>query len=94
MFPSPTSSSAMPLLPIIMPQLGESIAEATIVSAAYSVGDRVEADADLLLGDGSGHGTGEKGSDSVVEVREPWGDLSAKRSQPMKKEPATASWEG
>ena len=38
----------MPLLPIIMPQLGESIAEATIVSAAYSVGDRVEADADLL----------------------------------------------
>ena len=38
----------MPLLPIIMPQLGESIAEATIVSAAYAVGDRVEADADLL----------------------------------------------
>lgn len=38
----------MPLLPIIMPQLGESIAEATIVSAAYAVGDRIEADADLL----------------------------------------------
>jgi pyruvate/2-oxoglutarate dehydrogenase complex dihydrolipoamide acyltransferase (E2) component len=38
----------MPLLPIIMPQLGESIAEATIVSAAFSVGDRVEADTDLL----------------------------------------------
>lgn len=38
----------MPLLPIIMPQLGESIAEATIVSAAYSIGDRIEADADLL----------------------------------------------
>lgn len=31
-----------------MPQLGESIAEATIVSAAFSVGDRVEADTDLL----------------------------------------------
>jgi pyruvate/2-oxoglutarate dehydrogenase complex dihydrolipoamide acyltransferase (E2) component len=38
----------MPLLPIIMPQLGESIAEATIVSAAFSVGDRIGADADLL----------------------------------------------
>ena len=46
MFPSPSNS--MPLLPIIMPQLGESIAEATIVSAAFSVGDRVEADTDLL----------------------------------------------
>ncbi len=46
MFPSP--SQPMPLLPIIMPQLGESIAEATIVSAAFSVGDRVEADTDLL----------------------------------------------
>lgn len=31
-----------------MPQLGESIAEATIVRAAFSVGDRVEADTDLL----------------------------------------------
>lgn len=31
-----------------MPQLGESIAEATIVSAAFAVGDRVEADTDLL----------------------------------------------
>jgi pyruvate/2-oxoglutarate dehydrogenase complex dihydrolipoamide acyltransferase (E2) component len=48
MFPSPTPQSSMPLLPIIMPQLGESIAEATIVSAAFSVGDRVEADTDLL----------------------------------------------
>lgn len=38
----------MQRLPIIMPQLGESIAEATIVSAAFSVGDRVEADTDLL----------------------------------------------
>lgn len=45
MFPSPDSKN---LLPIIMPQLGESIAEATIVRAAFSVGDRVEADTDLL----------------------------------------------
>lgn len=45
MFPSPESKN---LLPIIMPQLGESIAEATIVRAAFAVGDRVEADTDLL----------------------------------------------
>ena len=45
MFPSPDSKN---LLPIIMPQLGESIAEATIVCAAFAVGDRVEADTDLL----------------------------------------------
>ena len=45
MFPSPNST---PLLPIIMPQLGESIAEATVVRAAYAIGDRVEADKDLL----------------------------------------------
>ena len=45
MFPSPDSKN---LIPIIMPQLGESIAEATIVRAAFSVGDRVEADTDLL----------------------------------------------
>lgn len=45
MFPSPNS---LHLLPIIMPQLGESIAEATIVRAAFAVGDRVEADTDLL----------------------------------------------
>jgi pyruvate/2-oxoglutarate dehydrogenase complex dihydrolipoamide acyltransferase (E2) component len=45
MFPSPESKN---LLPIIMPQLGESIAEATIVRAAFSAGDRVEADTDLL----------------------------------------------
>jgi len=45
MFPSPDSKN---LLPIIMPQLGESIAEATIVRAAFVVGDRVEADTDLL----------------------------------------------
>ncbi|MFZ0434672.1 MAG: 2-oxo acid dehydrogenase subunit E2 [Chthoniobacterales bacterium] len=45
MFPSPESKN---LLPIIMPQLGESIAEATIVRPAFAVGDRVEADTDLL----------------------------------------------
>ena len=45
MFPSPDSPK---LLPIIMPQLGESIAEATIVRATFAVGDRVEADKDLL----------------------------------------------
>ncbi len=45
MFPSPDSPK---LLPIIMPQLGESIAEATIVRATFEVGDRVEADKDLL----------------------------------------------
>jgi pyruvate/2-oxoglutarate dehydrogenase complex dihydrolipoamide acyltransferase (E2) component len=45
MFPSPDSKN---LLPIIMPQLGESIAEATIVRAAFAIGDRVEADTDLL----------------------------------------------
>jgi pyruvate/2-oxoglutarate dehydrogenase complex dihydrolipoamide acyltransferase (E2) component len=45
MFPSPESGN---LLPIIMPQLGESIAEATIVRAAFSPGERVEADTDLL----------------------------------------------
>ena len=45
MFPSPETRN---LLPIIMPQLGESIAEATIVRTAFSAGDRVEADTDLL----------------------------------------------
>ena len=45
MFPTPNAAH---LLPIIMPQLGESIAEATIVRAAFSAGDRVEADTDLL----------------------------------------------
>ena len=38
----------MLLLPIIMPQLGESIAEATIVRAAFAVGDSVSADTDLI----------------------------------------------
>ena len=34
----------MPQIPIIMPQLGESIAEATIVNIAVQVGEQVEAD--------------------------------------------------
>jgi pyruvate/2-oxoglutarate dehydrogenase complex dihydrolipoamide acyltransferase (E2) component len=38
----------MPRVPIIMPQLGESIAEATVVSLLVKVGDRVTADQDLL----------------------------------------------
>lgn len=35
-------------VPIIMPQLGESIAEATVVALPLAVGDAVESDADLL----------------------------------------------
>lgn len=35
-------------VPIIMPQLGESIAEATLVRLVRNVGDAVEADADVL----------------------------------------------
>ncbi|MCX6966487.1 MAG: 2-oxo acid dehydrogenase subunit E2 [Verrucomicrobia bacterium] len=38
----------MPQIPIIMPQLGESIAEATIVHIAVQVGDQVEADQDVI----------------------------------------------
>jgi pyruvate/2-oxoglutarate dehydrogenase complex dihydrolipoamide acyltransferase (E2) component len=38
----------MPRIPIIMPQLGESIAEATIVSIPFKVGDIVESDQDVL----------------------------------------------
>ncbi len=38
----------MPQIPIIMPQLGESIAEATIVNLLVNIGDRVEADQDVL----------------------------------------------
>jgi len=38
----------MPKIPIIMPQLGESIAEATIVTFAVKPGDTVEADQDVL----------------------------------------------
>src|ERR1051325_582249 len=35
-------------VPIIMPQLGESIAEATVINVLVKVGDHVEADQDLL----------------------------------------------
>lgn len=38
----------MPQIPIIMPQLGESIAEASIVSITFSVGDHVEIDTDVF----------------------------------------------
>jgi len=38
----------MPLVPIIMPQLGESIAEATVVSIAVKIGDQVRADQDVM----------------------------------------------
>lgn len=35
-------------VPIIMPQLGESIAEATVVRLPFSVGDKVEGDAEII----------------------------------------------
>jgi len=38
----------MPQLPIIMPQLGESIAEATVIGFLAKVGDTVEADQDVV----------------------------------------------
>ena len=38
----------MPQIPIIMPQLGESIAEATIVNIAVQVGDQVDSDQDVI----------------------------------------------
>jgi pyruvate/2-oxoglutarate dehydrogenase complex dihydrolipoamide acyltransferase (E2) component len=38
----------MPLIPIIMPQLGESIAEATVISLLVNVGDQVRADQDII----------------------------------------------
>ena len=38
----------MPKIPLIMPQLGESIAEATVVAFAFQVGDAVESDQDVL----------------------------------------------
>src|ERR1041385_8441329 len=38
----------MPSIPIIMPQLGESIAEATIVSLLVKVGDQVHTDQDII----------------------------------------------
>lgn len=38
----------MPSIPIIMPQLGESIAEATVVNLLVKVGDQVRTDQDLI----------------------------------------------
>ena len=38
----------MPRIPIIMPQLGESIAEATVVSIPFQVGDAIASDQDVL----------------------------------------------
>ncbi|MEO7677089.1 MAG: biotin/lipoyl-containing protein, partial [Verrucomicrobiota bacterium] len=38
----------MPRIPIIMPQLGESIAEATIINLLVKVGDKVAADQDVI----------------------------------------------
>lgn len=38
----------MPEVPIVMPQLGESIAEATIVQFGIQVGDRVEIDQEII----------------------------------------------
>lgn len=38
----------MPQVPIIMPQLGESIAEATVVKLLVNVGDHVKADQDVM----------------------------------------------
>ena len=38
----------MPKVPIIMPQLGESMAEATLVRVLFNPGAALECDADLL----------------------------------------------
>jgi pyruvate/2-oxoglutarate dehydrogenase complex dihydrolipoamide acyltransferase (E2) component len=38
----------MPSIPIIMPQLGESIAEATVVNLLIKVGDQIRADQDII----------------------------------------------
>src|SRR5437899_2743652 len=38
----------MPSIPIIMPQLGESIAEATVVNLLIRVGDKVKTDQDII----------------------------------------------
>src|SRR3954468_17011889 len=38
----------MPSIPIIMPQLGESIAEATVVNLLVHVGDKVQTDQDII----------------------------------------------
>src|SRR5262245_21362638 len=38
----------MPQIPIIMPQLGESIAEATVINLLVKIGEKVEADQDVI----------------------------------------------
>src|SRR6185369_4549860 len=38
----------MPAIPIIMPQLGESIAEATVTNLLVKVGEQVETDQDII----------------------------------------------
>src|SRR2546427_1634339 len=38
----------MPSIPIIMPQLGESIAEATIINLLVGIGDQVRTDQDII----------------------------------------------
>src|SRR6266436_8814250 len=38
----------MPSIPIIMPQLGESIAEATVITLLVKVGDKVQTDQDII----------------------------------------------
>ena len=38
----------MPRIPIIMPQLGESIAEATIVRIPFAVGETVDSEQDVI----------------------------------------------
>ena len=43
-----TAIRTMPRIPIIMPQLGESIAEATIVRLPFAVGSEVEADQEII----------------------------------------------
>src|SRR6185436_9752515 len=42
------TSNPMPQVPIIMPQLGESIAEASVISLLLQPGAQVEADQDVL----------------------------------------------
>src|SRR5436309_15373334 len=43
-----SDSNAMPQVPIIMPQLGDSIAEATVVQLLVKTGDCVAADQDVI----------------------------------------------
>src|SRR5512141_3369412 len=38
----------MPAIPIIMPQLGESIAEATVINLLVTVGNQVQTDEDII----------------------------------------------